>query len=324
MSLFEEIINKQNISCTEKNKWWEDKSIQQIFRDACDYVISNQLDEECHYNSDYGIVICGGGKYMITTYLVIRSLRYFECNLPITLFCYNRDELNEQDERILKNYNIKVRFINEENILFRNLRSYAIKIYAICYSEYKHNILIDSDNLPSCNLENYIATEEYDDECIFFKDQLHDLDNRSLRQNYLNEENCKVFGVEYNGYESTDSGLIFINKELYWKELLLTKWYNEFNEFYYKHNLGDKDLYLFAWKKLNSVFHYNNYVPKFWDKLCLVHYDAFGVEICSHLAGGRNKIARTNELLDTLKYGDIYRNFYYDYYNLKKKNFRIC
>ena len=99
MSLFEEIINKQNLSCTVKNKWWEDKSIQKIFRDACDYAISNQLIEECNYNSELGIVICGGGKYMLTTYLVIRGLRHFECNLPITLFCYNRDELNEQDEK---------------------------------------------------------------------------------------------------------------------------------------------------------------------------------------------------------------------------------
>ncbi len=323
MQLFEQIKAKSFLDISLRKNWWLEESVQSTFRDACNYFVDNGLNEPCEYKEDYGVVICGGGKYMRSTYCVIRGLRHFGCNLPITVFCYDSDEIDESNERILKNFDVKVVFVKQEKRLFRNLHSYAIKIYSICYSEYKNVLLIDADNLPSCNLVSIFETEQYDYDCLFFKDQIHNLNNREIRFNYINQENCNIFGVEYNSYASTDSGLIFINKEKYWKELLLTKWYNEFSEYYYRWNLGDKDLYWFAWKKLGTFYPFNASVPDYYKYYCLVHFDDFGNEISAHLAGTWNKIKKDSNVLNRIQFGDLYKNFVNEWENLKNKKFKF-
>jgi hypothetical protein len=323
---FNEIVNKSKyLSIRNQKNWWLDSNIQKIFREACDHFLEYNLNEELTSNKKSGIVICGGGKYLLSTYCVIKGIRHFGCSLPITLFCYNEEEITEKDKKLFSNLDVKIRTLSNdpEAKKFRNLKSYAIKIYSICYCDYENVILIDADNLPFFDISELQNTDEYDYECIFFKDIIHDLKNSVINNNYLNPHNCEVFGVEHNGYESTDSGLIYINKHLYRSELLLTKWYNEFSDFYYNFNLGDKDLYLFAWKKMNRYFHFNYEIPERRNLCCLIHKDRYGRELSCHLAGSHNKIKDDIFALDNIDHGEIYKDFIKQYKNIKDKKIKM-
>ena len=324
--ILNEIINKvPHLSIRHQKNWWLDPNIQEFFRKACDHFIEHNLTEELVSNEKSGIVICGGGKYLLSTYCVIRGIRHFGCNLPITLFCYNSEEITEKDKKLFLNLNVKIRILSDEleSKKFRNLKSYAIKIYAICYCDYEDVILIDADNLPLFDVGELQNTDEYNYDCIFFKDIKHDVDDSNLKKNYLNKDNCEVFGVEYNGYESTDSGFIYINKHLYRSELLLTKWYNEFSDFYYNFILGDKDLYLFAWKKMNKYFHYNFEIPERRNWCCLIHKDRHGRELSCHLAGSHNKIKDDVFAIDSIQHGETYKDLIKQFYNMRESKFRI-
>ena len=96
---FNEIVNKSKyLSIRNQKNWWLDSNIQKIFREACDHFLEYNLNEELTSNKKSGIVICGGGKYLLSTYCVVKGIRHFGCSLPITLFCYNEEEITEKDK----------------------------------------------------------------------------------------------------------------------------------------------------------------------------------------------------------------------------------
>lgn len=325
--LYDSILTKALFLPVDRNtNWWDDKEVQETFRAACKNFMSKGCEEQLPINEDKGIVICGGGKYLPCTFVNVKAIRNFGCQLPITIFHYNNYEIRDSQKRMFDGLNVN--FVNIEKHpnmkSFRKLRSYAIKIFAICYSPYKHVMLTDADNFPSTNLEYLFDSEAYkNNQFILFNDINHIEINKRPRNLFLNPFNCEVFGVPYNGYESTDTGLIYVNKQKWMKELILTKWFNEFNEYYYEHNLGDKDLFLFAWKLFDSPYYFNPNIPKHIDHKFLLHIDNFGKEISVHMCGKENKIKNDKFIFDNMTHGNLYHEYTKEYYTIHEKKLRL-
>ena len=132
---FNEIVNKSKyLSVRNQKNWWLDSNIQKIFREACDHFLEYNLNEELTSNKKSGIVICGGGKYLLSTYCVVKGIRHFGCSLPITLFCYNEEEITEKDKKLFflkNNLFMMIAFYLSDTITYLYLA--YLKVYKYFY-----------------------------------------------------------------------------------------------------------------------------------------------------------------------------------------------
>jgi FkbM family methyltransferase len=67
--------------------------------------------------------------------------------------------------------------------------------------------------------------------------------------------------MENDGEREFESGQLLINKNVCWKELCLTMWFNENSGFWYQYLYGDKDTFRLAWKICGTNYGCFNVFP---------------------------------------------------------------
>jgi len=124
------------------------------------------------------------------------------------------------------------------------LGGWEIKPYAILHCPFKEVMLLDADNVPVVNPEVLFDTPQFQNTgAIFWPDIGHLRPDASI---------WKLCGVSYRDEPEWETGQIVVDKEKCWKPLLLTMWFNEHSDFYYKYILGDKETFHMAFRRLNS------------------------------------------------------------------------
>lgn len=312
--LLEKIKKKEIFDLFEIND-----NVHNTFKIASEEFIKNNLNEVFPTIEKKGIVICGGGKYLPSLYVSVKGLRYFNCNLPISIFHYGNKEISFLQKKYFKELNVNFFDVLEmkKKYPFRKLNSYSIKIFSLCYSNYENILLLDADNCVLKNPDFIFNSNEYNKHnCIFFKDAFH-LENE--KKYYLNEDVCKNFNLKFEKQESIDSGQIYINKIKKSKELQLVKWWNEFNDYSYKILWGDKDLYLLSFKQLNSDYFINKYEPIRDNGL--LQFDLNGNLLFSHRCGEIAKFKNGKNIFLDKPYEFLYQNFAKDFFLKTNRKF---
>ncbi len=196
-----------------------------------------------------GIVMCGGGTtYFTNAWIAISLLRHVGCTLPVQLWYLGANEIDPFMEELIAPLGVEcidalaVRDVHPARIL----RGWEVKPYSIIHSPFREVMLLDADNYVARNPEFLFESWEYRQTGALFWPDLGRMPGDSPIWG--------VFGVPYLDEPEFESGQIVVNKERCWQALVLTKFYNDHSDFYYRHVHGDKETFHFAFRKVGQPY----------------------------------------------------------------------
>ena len=198
----------------------------------------------------YGVVICAGGRFVPSAYVVVRLLRHYGVSLPIEIWHAGEAEIPKWARRAFAPWDVD---FHDVIPLYPDrpeseLRGWAIKPAALVKSKFRHTLFLDADCFPLRDLTFLFASDEYRQSgALFWPDDKH----------HMMIEDAAIWGLTglaYQGDKEFDSGLFLIDKQRCWRELSLAHWMNMHCRFWYKYTLGDKDTFYLAWRKLGTQF----------------------------------------------------------------------
>lgn len=235
-----------------------------------------------------GIVICGGGGYFPSAYVLVRMLRRLGSTLPVELWLRAPDEYDERMSVALKDANIRIRDASKVLRPRREISGWQLKPFAILHSDFSEVLYIDADNVPLCNPEYLFDSPQFQQTgALFWPDFGHlSMDNPIW-------EICRIPFVDEPEFES---GQILIDKVRCWKELLLTMWFNWRKDFFDQYILGDKDTFHLAFRKLGTPFAMTSTPVRALDRTMCQH-DFEGARIFQHRNRDKWSIERENQTI---------------------------
>lgn len=105
-----------------------------------------------------GIVIPGGGIYLRSSWVTIRMIRHFGCDLPIELWLLPWESVKENEQRLLAFFDVTVRTaepgycVNESTIGFGGLSiwlpGWQLKVQSVLQSAFNEVMFLDADCYP--------------------------------------------------------------------------------------------------------------------------------------------------------------------------------
>ena len=237
------------------------------------YLLNNPPPFPSHAYSGRGIVISGGGSYLPSTYIAIKSLRHFGCQLPIQLWHLGQRELPEVLCPLFKNLGVELidSFEVQKKYPFKNLGGWQNKPFAIVHSPFKEVFSFDADNFALKDptfLFDLPQFKKYG--AIFWPDFISD------EHQYWNikPKAWDILNLTPQTDAELEAGQVLINKEMCWREIIGVLHMNENSEFYYEHcSYGDKDTYTFSWALCNREFYKIPHRPILLEDMIRVHFD---------------------------------------------------
>lgn len=232
--------------------WWCWQNVQEAHRIIADMNID--FPSRPATRKPRGIVVVGGGKFLVSAYVTIRVIRQVGCTLPIELW-HLEGEITDRARAAL--VELGVECVNASNHReaqrFRFLRGHRwegwqLKAFALAYSSFAEVLQLDADCYPVRNPEFVFEWKPYRQwGAAFWPDIPKHADMRPAH--------CwKIFGVEPLADLPTESGQMLVNKELCWREVWLSLYYNSHADFVYHIIYGDKDTYPIAWQQLGRKY----------------------------------------------------------------------
>ncbi len=200
--------------------------------------------------SGRGFVLCAGGPYLESAYVVVRLLRHYGATLPIEVWHAGEDEIPAWARPAFVEHGVTLHDIMDycQNRPLKQMRGFPIKTAAILNTRLREVMFIDADCFPVRNLEFLFETQEFkDNKAIFFPDY----------QRHLLLPDKPVWDhvdMPYKGDTEFETGLLLFDKIACWKALNLAEWMNLGSEFWYQHAMGDKDTFYLAWRKVNQSY----------------------------------------------------------------------
>lgn len=196
-----------------------------------------------------GIVVCGGGeKYLFSTYVLVRMLRYLGCRLPIEVWHLCEREMPDAMRQLMADYGVTcvdgeaVRRVHPA----RRLGGWELKCFALLHCAFAEVMLLDADNCAVRNPEFLFETREYREHgAIFWPDFTRFAEGQAV---------WVASGVEYRDEPEFESGQIVIDKARCWRALNVAMHLNEHSEWWYRVVHGDKDTFHLAWRKIDQSY----------------------------------------------------------------------
>jgi hypothetical protein len=198
--------------------------------------------------SGKGVVICGGGKYFPSAYVLVHLLRYLGCTLPVQLFRLHGEEMPGGYDRMLRPYGVECTECPE------GLGGWESKTYAILESPFEDVLFLDADNLPVSDPSWLLDTVLYRDAgAVFWPDVGSNLKPTDAMWD--------VFQAPYRDEPRFETGQILINKRRCWQPLNLAHHYNSNSDHYYKFVNGDTGCFQMGWIRLGHTYSLIPYQP---------------------------------------------------------------
>ena len=107
-------------------------------------------------------------------------------------------------------------------------------------------LLLDADNFAAVDPQYLFDTPEYRETGAIFWPDI----GRIVRASPA----WSVFGVPYRDEPEFETGQILVDKAKCWKALCLTKYYNDYSDFYYQYVYGDKETFHFAFHRVGQPY----------------------------------------------------------------------
>jgi Mannosyltransferase putative len=274
----------------QSDGWWRQENAQRAFRHSADEFI-RRIPSYPGGFSGRGIVIAGGGKYFVSTYVTVRVLRHVGCCLPIQIW-HLRGEVDDVMRSLLSPYNVSWVDAEEHSdaATFRFhetwWKGWQLKPFAIAHCSFREVLYLDADCYPVRDPSNIFEWQGYLDRgAIFFPDI-------DASKGLLPANAPAVFGVSDFSEHPCESGQMVINKELCWRELQLALHYNRLADFSYRYLWGDKDTFPLAWHRLGRKF------ARLWptsslNPQAILHFDQHHQVLFQHRAPDKFRLPGT-------------------------------
>jgi hypothetical protein len=147
-------------------------------------------------------------------------------------------------------------------------------------------MLLDADNVAVVNPEFLFDTPQFRDTGAIFWPDYERMDAQRSA--------WRVFDVSYRDEPEFESGQIIIDKARVWRALQLTRWYNDYSDFFYRHVWGDKDTFRFAWHRTGTLFSMPPFpIHTLQDTMCQHDFD--GRRIFQHRNMDKWSLGRENK-----------------------------
>jgi len=261
--------------------WWNWNNTQQAFRQLADEAIERFSDHSDHWDGR-GIVVVGGGKYLVSAYVTIRVLRHVGCTMPIELWHLD-DEVDPAMELLLRELGVVCRNAEEHH---RNTQSsfrfmptwwkgWQLKSYAIYHCRFAELLLLDADSYPTRDPSYLFELDTFRQRGAIFWPDLYSA------QLCDNERATRAFGFEVDNKVWSESGQLMVDKIACEREFSLALHYNSHADFTYRIVHGDKDTFPLAWRRLSREF------GRLWPTCgiatkALLQYDEHGQTLFQH------------------------------------------
>ena len=197
-----------------------------------------------------GILICAGGPFIPSAYVVVRLLRKFGVRLPVEIWHAGLDEIADWVRRAFGPWDVTFHDVTSfyPERPQEELRGWPIKTAALMSSKLRHTLFLDADCFPLTNSAFLLSSDEYQNTGALFWPHM---------KNQFMIKDAKIWsltGLAYQGDSEFESGVFAIDKLRCWRELSLAHWMNAHSSFWYDHVLGDKDTFYIAWRKLGAKY----------------------------------------------------------------------
>lgn len=235
-----------------------------------------------------GIVYLGGGKYNQLVLLSISLLRQANCKLPIEVIIPKREDYDiDLCNKILPSFNGRCKVMSDflPSKLVLNIGSFQLKSFAILVSSFKNVLYLDADNLPAKNPDYLFVNKPFTKKHMVLWPDLWrrstspsfydiadiDIDPKwQLRNSYFpgdergaSKEKISLHDAKGTIPEaSSETGQLLINKEVHFKTLILSLYYNYYGPDYYyplfsqgAAGEGDKETFVAAAHKLDLPYY---------------------------------------------------------------------
>lgn len=240
-------------------------------------------------DSGRGIVICAGGRrYNTCAWVLIRTLRWLDCHLPIEVWSYER-EFDKEWSALVSAFGVTVRLAaNPCRAAPERWNGWQLKSSALLQSRFREVMLLDADIVPVRNPEflftdpNFISSGS-----LFWPDK-----SRTRRDS----RSWQVFGVPYRDEWEQESGQLVVDKSRCWNALNLCRWYNEHADLYYRFVYGDKDTFRLAWHRTNTPFRMPSQ-PVSVRQRFLIQHDFSGQPLFQHRVHAKWTLDRISRLI---------------------------
>jgi hypothetical protein len=231
-------------------------------------------------SSGRGIIICAGGPYVTSAYVVVRLLRHYKCELPIEIWHAGADEIPDWAKPLFELHNASLHDITAytKDRSLQNLRGFPLKTASIIATRLRDVLFLDADCFPVQNPEFLFHSEEYGHTgAIFFPDH---------KRHFLLPEKAiwDFVQMDYTGDNEFETGIFVIDKIHCWKALNLADWMNAGANFWYQHAMGDKDTFYLSWRKLQRPYTMAPPCRRF-PTILTRHYWHDGSHIADHRTG---------------------------------------
>ena len=237
-----------------------------------------------------GIIISGGGRYLLCALVNIKILRGHGCDLPIELWHFKNERLPSRAEGKLKTWGVRCRELPELPI------QYACKPYAVAYTEFDEVLVLDADNTPIRNPDYLFESSPYQDTgAVFWPD---------FEMAPANEAWSKLANLpEPIKTRQQESGQLLIDRKRCAKAIEKTL---EFNLNYDETSQwlwgckGDKDTFQLAWYAVRQPFHMIPELPGSAGQVTdgvyrsnsLVQHDTYGRPLFMHKNANKWHLSR--------------------------------
>lgn len=235
-----------------------------------------------------GILIGGGGIKMFTNaWVCINMLRRAGCRLPIQLWHLGPAELDDQMRRLVAPLGVECvdALAVRERHPVRRLNGWSLKPYAVLHSPFEQVLLLDADNVPLADPSFLFDSVQFLKTGAVFWPDVKPLPPDSSA--------WRVFDVPYQPEPAFESGQMLLHKRVCWAPLALCLWYNEHDDFYYRHVHGDKDTFHLAFRKMDQPYAMPS-TPMHFLKGTMCQHDFEGRRLFQHRNGDKWNLFGTN------------------------------
>ncbi|GMF28053.1 unnamed protein product [Phytophthora lilii] len=205
-----------------------------------------------------GIVIVVYPKLVASAYALVRTLRELGCELPIQLW-YCPQELYSFPGPLtplkrLADSDPKVSFHKIDDT---RAMGFGAKVFSIYHSTLDRVLFLDADNFPVRDPSSLFSSAEFKSTgAVFWPDYWHP--GHSIFNIHEKSMLWELLDVPFTDMFEQESGQLLIDRRRNAAPMKLAFFYmfhrpNYFKKLKVAH--GDKDLFRFAWLKLNASFH---------------------------------------------------------------------
>lgn len=194
--------------------------------------------------SGRGAVVCGGGKYFTSAYVVCRVLRHVGWAHPIQLWHLPGETLLPWQEKALEALDVEP--VDAGDVAKRHplriLAGWELKPFAVLHAPFEEVLYLDADSYPMRDPDYLFDLDGYQATGAIFTPDSGRFD--------LKDTQWRFFGVTPRHEWSFESGQFVVDKSRWWQALRLALHWCEWSDLTFRVIYGDKDTFHIAARKL--------------------------------------------------------------------------